>query len=88
MKHSADYKTQEIPGFARPRGRPPSGQALSSADRQRARRERLRAAGSDVLTVQVDSDVLEALRGFAQAEEITQGDAVSSILRDRLLRKR
>jgi formylmethanofuran:tetrahydromethanopterin formyltransferase len=72
----------------RPRGRPATVVAMSAAERQRARRERLRAVGGDVLTVSVDADVLEALRKFVEFKDMTQGEAVTRILRDRLLRKR
>lgn len=48
MKQAADTKTLELPmpGAKRGRGRPPSGSAMSSAQRQKAYRERLRESGA------------------------------------------
>lgn len=40
-----DKQTLELPGLQKPRGRPPTGKAVSNADRQRAHRDRLKAAG-------------------------------------------
>jgi hypothetical protein len=89
MKQPGDNKTVDmLPAAKRPRGRPSTGVAMSAAERQRAYRERLRAVGGDVLSVTVDADVLEALRKFVEFKDITQGEAVTRILRDRLLRKR
>lgn len=89
MKDAADNRTFElVDPPKRGRGRPATGAAVSAADRQKAYRERLRAAGGDVLTVVVDAEVSEALRKFVEFKDITQGEAVSRILRDRLLRKR
>ena len=61
---------------------------MTAAERQQARRDRIKAAGGDVLTVTVDGEVAEALRRFVQFKDMTQGEAVTRILRDRLLRKR
>jgi hypothetical protein len=74
--------------FKRPRGRPVTGSAKSAAERQQARRARLKASGGEVITVTVDMDVVAALRRFVESRKITQGEAVSRILRDHLLRKR
>lgn len=88
MKQPEDSKTVDIFGLKRPRGRPPSGDAMTAAERQKARRERLKASGADVATFTLDADVLEALRKFTEFKDETLGQAVSRILRDRLLRKR
>lgn len=72
----------------RPRGRPASGLALSAAERQAARRERLRASGVEPLTFLVDDEVAAALRKFVEFKDMTQAQAINAILRDRLLRKR
>lgn len=69
-------------------GRVAGTPALTAAQRQALRRERLRAAGGDVLTITVTSEVAAALRKFVQFKDMTQGDAVTKILSDRLLRKR
>lgn len=70
------------------RGRPPTGFAMTGAERQRLRRERMRAAGKETLTVDVDVDVVERLRQFVEFKDMTLGEVVSRVLRDRLLRKR
>jgi hypothetical protein len=70
------------------RGRPASGQAMSGAERQRLRRERLKDQGRETVTFDVDADVAAALRGFVQFKDETLSEVVSRMLRDRLLRKR
>jgi hypothetical protein len=70
------------------RGRPSTGLAMSGAERQRLRRERMRASGKETLTVDVDADVVERLRQFVEFKDMTLGEVVSRVLRDRLLRKR
>lgn len=72
----------------RQRGRPPTGEALTPAQRQAARRARLKASGKETLAVEIDSDVLARLREFVEFKDLTLGEVVSKILRDRLLRKR
>ena len=72
----------------RGRGRPPTGEAMSGAERQRKRRERMRVIGKDTLTVDVDTEVIDRLRKFVEFKDPTHGEVVSRILRDRLLRKR
>jgi hypothetical protein len=51
-------------------------------------RERLREQGREILTVDVPQEVAEALRRYVEFKDMTQGQAVERILRDRLLRKR
>jgi hypothetical protein len=70
------------------RGRPPTGNAKTNAQRQRERRERLLSQGIETLTVDVDAEVAEALRKFVQFKDETLGQVASRVLRDRLLRKR
>lgn len=73
----------------RKRGRPVSGKALSDSERQARRREKLRAEGKAVLPPTVVSrEVEEALSKFIQFKDMTLGDALDRIVRDRLLRKR
>ena len=89
MKQVEDKKTLDLFGpMKRHRGRPATGVSMTAAERQQARRDRIKAAGGDVLTVTVDGEVAEALRRFVQFKDMTQGEAVTRILRDRLLRKR
>jgi len=89
MKSADDDRTGDLlGGLCRRVGRPLTGTAKSAAQRKRASRERLREAGVEEITVQVGADVAAALRRFVEFKDMTQGDAVSRILTDRLLRKR
>lgn len=89
MKDMTDTRTVDLVGdLKRGRGRPVSGTALTPAERQKQRRERLRASGIEPLTVMVDSEVAAALRKFGQFKEETLGQIASRLLRDRLLRPR
>ena len=80
----------EIPKLSSKRGRPPTGKALSAADRQRRRLEKLEAEGKALLPrVVVSQDVQTALANFIRFKDgMTLGDALDRIVRDRLLRKR
>jgi len=72
------------------RGRPPSGKALTAAERQKRRLAKLEAEGKALLPqVVVSRAVQEALVRFIQfKDDMTLGDALDRIVRDRLLRKR
>ena len=94
-----DNLTMELPGVVRRRGRPPvhaqDEKTLkeAAARRKRESRARLAAAGLDTLTLDLDQNVADALRAYvdrkrADSEDLTMGQAVERILRDRLLRKR
>ncbi|MFC5551784.1 hypothetical protein ACFPO9_24970 [Massilia aerilata] len=73
----------------RKRGRPSTGKALSDADRQARRREKLKTVGKALLPPAVVSqEVEQALAKFIQFKDMTLGDALDRIVRDRLLRKR
>lgn len=91
-KHVADDKTIDLvtpgAGVVRQRGRPVTGTALTPAQRQKARRERLRAAGEEEITVKVSAEVAAALRKFVEFKDLTLGEALTKIMHDRLLRKR
>jgi hypothetical protein len=80
----------ETPKTSSKRGRPPTGKALSAADRQRRRLEKLETEGKALLPrVVVSQDVHKALAKFIQFKDgMTLGDALDRIVRDRLLRKR
>lgn len=84
----SDRRTGDMFGAPRRRGRPSSGCALTSAQRQAARRARLAEEGKEELTLALDTEVVEALRRFVQFKDETLGDAANRMLRDRLLRKR
>ena len=72
----------------RQRGRPATGEAMTAAERQKQRRDRLRKNGVGSLTVQLPLDVLEALRKFLQFKDETQDQLLERLLRQQLLRKR
>lgn len=71
------------------RGRPSTGNALSGSERQARRLAKLEAAGKTVLPQAVVSfEVQQALEKYIQFKDMTLGDALDRIVRDRLLRKR
>lgn len=71
------------------RGRPASGKALSAADRQARRLTKLEANGKALLPpVVVSQEVKQALAKFIKYKDMTLGDALERIIRDRLLRPR
>lgn len=88
MREKTDLKTLELPGVKRPPGRPPKPDAMTAAERQAARRARLRASGIAQLSVDVPIDVLDALSKFVEFKDLTKGEVVARVMRDRLLRKR
>lgn len=79
---------QNETGLKRSKGRPRSGAALTSAQRQKARRERLRASGVGALTVELPLDVIEALNEFMRFKDVTQDQVIERLIRQQLLRKR
>jgi hypothetical protein len=82
-------ETVEASAPPKKRGRPASGKALSESDRQARRRAKLEAEGKALLPpVVVSQDVKQALAKFIEFKDMTLGDAVDRIVRDRLLRKR
>lgn len=94
-----DDVTAELPGVPRRPGRPPTrpqdkeSLKAAAAARKRASRAKAVAAGLEQVNVQLSKDVADALRAYverkrADGPELTQGQAVEAILRDRLLRKR
>jgi hypothetical protein len=71
------------------RGRPATGKAMSGSDRQARRLAKLEAEGKTILPQSVVSlEVQQALAKFIKFKDMTLGDAVDRIVRDRLLRKR
>ena len=88
MREKGDLSTLDLPGVKRSPGRPPKADAMSAAERQAARRARLRAAGVAQLSVDVPMDVLDALSKFVEFKDLTKGEVVARVMRDRLLRKR
>lgn len=77
----------------RPRGRPKgSTPALSGAQREKARSERLKAAGVGFLKVELSHDLLDALDRFAASKDRarveSKSQVVERVLRAYLMRKR
>ena len=77
------------PESPRKRGRPSTGNALSESARQARRRAKLEADGKTLLPrIAVSLEVKLALASYIQFKDMTLGDALDRIVRDRLLRKR
>lgn len=88
MEQTDDKATQPPTNSAK-RGRPLSGKALSAADRQARRVAKLEADGKALLPrITVSREAQQALYKFIQFKDMTLGDALDRILRDRLLRRR
>ena len=91
MKQIQDDKTIDLvdqPGVVRQRGRPATGKAMSDAERQKLRRQRLVDDGMTTLSVVIPLDVMRALDHFLQYKSETKDQLVERVLRDRLMRKR
>jgi hypothetical protein len=89
MSRNIDVRQIDLLGGAiRQRGRPATGKAMSAAERQKARRDRLRASGVGSLTVELPVDVLDGLNKFLQFRDETQDQLIERLLRQQLLRKR
>lgn len=87
MQDIADEKRP--PEALRKRGRPSSGNALSDSARQARRRAKLEADGKTLLPrIAVSLEVRQALANYIQFKDLTLGDAIDRIVRDRLIRKR
>ncbi|GGY21302.1 hypothetical protein [Pseudoduganella dura] len=90
MKQVEDSKTIDLvdaPGVKRQRGRPVTGTAMTAAERQAARRQRLREAGHVELTVSIPADLAARLDEFLKFKDETKDHAVTRALQA-FLRKR
>lgn len=91
MKDDKDTFTVDLadaPAVRRQRGRPADPNAPTAAQRQAKYRARLRDAGKAELSVVVSQDVIDALVKFVEFKDMSLGQVVDKVLRDRLLRKR
>jgi hypothetical protein len=71
------------------RGRKPTGKALTGSQRQARRLAKLEAAGKTLLPqVVVSQEVQQALTKYIKFKDMTLGEALDRIIRDRLIRKR
>jgi hypothetical protein len=78
----------DVDGPKRPVGRPSTGKAMTSAERQRARRERLKASGVGFITVALPVDVLAALDKFVEFKDLSKDEVLERIIRREVMRKR
>lgn len=94
MKQVEDTKTLDMLGEPkRGRGRPKSANPpLTGAQREKARSERLKAAGVGFLKVELRQDLLDALDRFAGSKDRalveSKSQVVERVLRAYLMRKR
>jgi len=89
MKDPKDTRTVDIGGpVPGRRGRPPSGTAFTSAERQAARRKRLKEEARSAATFVLSDAVLVALARHVQFKDVTRDVVVDKILSQYLLRKR
>ena len=72
----------------RKQGRPSKGNALSAAARQARWQVKPEAEGKTLLPRTAISVVRQALASYIQFKDMTLGDALEHMVRDRLLRKR
>lgn len=70
------------------RGRPANPNTPTGAQRQAKYRANLVASGKGELQVIISADVQAALAKHVEFKDITLGEAIDKIVRDRLLRKR
>jgi len=83
-----DDVTGSLPGVPAPRGRPKTGQALTNAQRQKAKRDRLAAEGKKQISATLSIEVIDAVKKHVEFRDLDIGDAIEKALRDRFLRKR
>jgi hypothetical protein len=89
MKDARDNRTLDIEGGARrQRGRPPSEETRTAAERKADSRAAKKAAGLETVTIELSLDVLEAIRAKTVFGVTTQAQVIDKILRNQLLRKR
>lgn len=90
VKRIDDVKTMELPGVPvkRPRGRPPTGEAKSSAERMAALRARKLESGLMPVTVNLPVEVVTALKAFVQFKDLNIDAVIEKAVRQAILRKR
>lgn len=89
VKDLRDDRTVDLEGSVRrQRGRPVTGNAMTPAQRQAARRERLRAQGMETITVDISSVAADKLRQFVEFKDFTLGQIVDRLIVQQLARKR
>lgn len=85
-KQIEDTNTVDLVGnIPARRGRPPTGKAMSAAERKRMSRERLGVAGRGI---DLPLDVLEALDKYRLGKDLTLSQVIEKLLRTQLMRSR
>lgn len=86
MRDAADNRTRELDvGGARRRGRPVTGKAMTSAERQAAFRVR---HGLVPMTVLLPADLVGAVNDYMRFKDLTKTQVFERLIRTQLLRKR
>lgn len=85
MKDEKDLATVDFIGVKRPRGRPPTGKAMTGAERMRKSREK---RGIAPLAVELPLDVLAGVDRYRLGKDLTQSEVIEKVLRTQLLRPR
>lgn len=101
MKKIEDIYTQEFPVVCevkpsevepvevkRGRGRPPTGKAMTAAQRMAKRRALLKEAGMVQATVMLPVEVAQRLDMFVQFKDMSKSDVVAKALRNSIMRSR
>lgn len=85
-KQPEDVVTGDLVGnIPARRGRPPTGNAMSAAERKRKSRERL---GVRALAVELPIDVIDGLYRYMNGKDMTLSQVIEKLLRSQLLRPR
>ncbi|HWW06331.1 hypothetical protein [Collimonas sp.] len=85
MKDHTETVTIDLLGAKRPRGQPPTGCAMTAAERKRLQRER---AGLVTFTVELPEDLVEQFNEFLRFKDLTKSAVIEKLIRSQLLRKR
>lgn len=78
-------ETLTLPGIPGKRGRPPTGKALSVAERQRNYRSR---KGLKSITIQLPEELSDALDGYVKYRDTSKAAVIEKLIVTQLLRKR
>lgn len=88
MKQVEDTKTIDMLGLPKRRGRPPSGNAKTGAQRVAELRARRLQEGRADVTVCLPLDVIEALNSFIKFKDTNKDAVVEKLIRSQIMRKR
>lgn len=85
MRDASDKVTGELVPVKRKRGRPPTGNAMTAAERQAAYRARHELVS---VTVELPAELVESLNDYLKFKDVTRNEVFAKLLRSQLLRKR